>query len=157
MVNLTLENLQGVQTVLDIGTGSGLFAEQFAAKGLQVTGLDADSGNAASRSTICAVWDIPGKAKPRTAFWMDLSTWCSWECCCMKPTTPWRLQGSASGGCRTLVVLEWPDEEQSYGPPRDRLSFERIASLAKQAGIQTATPDPIGKFSTLSNGSNGFK
>ena len=40
VVNLALENLKEVQTVLDVGTGSGLFAEQFAAKGLKVTGLD---------------------------------------------------------------------------------------------------------------------
>ena len=40
VVNLVLENLTGVQSVLDVGTGSGVFAEQFAAKGFQVTGLD---------------------------------------------------------------------------------------------------------------------
>ena len=40
VVKLSLQNLDNVQTVLDIGTGSGLFAEQFAAKGLLVTGLD---------------------------------------------------------------------------------------------------------------------
>jgi len=42
VVDLALEGLKEVQSVLDVGTGSGLFAEQFAAKGLQVTGLDAN-------------------------------------------------------------------------------------------------------------------
>ncbi len=36
-----------------------------------------------------------------------------------------------------LAILEWPDEEdQSFGPPREhRLSYEKIAALAKQAGF----------------------
>ena len=42
VVSLALEGLEGVGTVLDIGTGSGLFAEQFAGRGLDVAGVDAN-------------------------------------------------------------------------------------------------------------------
>jgi len=36
-----------------------------------------------------------------------------------------------------LAVLEWPDEEQSFGPPREhRLSEEKITRLAQAAGFK---------------------
>jgi ubiquinone/menaquinone biosynthesis C-methylase UbiE len=35
-----------------------------------------------------------------------------------------------------LAILEWPDEDQSIGPPREhRLAYEKITALAKQAGF----------------------
>src|SRR5450756_2266655 len=38
---------------------------------------------------------------------------------------------------KRLAILEWPDEEQTFGPPRgDRLSYEKITSFAKQAGFK---------------------
>ena len=40
VVRLCLEGLVTVHSALDIGTGSGIFAEAFAAKGLQVAGID---------------------------------------------------------------------------------------------------------------------
>ena len=42
VVALSLEGLEGVKKILDIGTGSGVFAEIFAAKGLEVNGVDAN-------------------------------------------------------------------------------------------------------------------
>jgi ubiquinone/menaquinone biosynthesis C-methylase UbiE len=36
-----------------------------------------------------------------------------------------------------LAILEWPDEDQSFGPPREhRLSYEKITSLARQVGFK---------------------
>jgi SAM-dependent methyltransferase len=42
VVDLTFSGLENVSSVLDIGMGSGLFAEAFAAKGLRVAGVDAN-------------------------------------------------------------------------------------------------------------------
>jgi 2-polyprenyl-3-methyl-5-hydroxy-6-metoxy-1,4-benzoquinol methylase len=43
VVSCALEGLNAARTVLDVGTGSGLFAEQFVKSGLTVTGLDANA------------------------------------------------------------------------------------------------------------------
>jgi len=40
VVDLSLENLNSPKTVLDVGTGSGIFAGQFVDKGLEATGVD---------------------------------------------------------------------------------------------------------------------
>ncbi len=40
---------------------------------------------------------------------------------------------------KRVAILEWPDEEQSFGPPREhRLSYQKIASLARQVGFKEA-------------------
>ena len=71
VANLSLEHLMGVHTMLDVGTGSGLFAEQFVAKGLQVSGLDTNPEMLDSRPRIRAGWDIPGRDSREAA----LSGW----------------------------------------------------------------------------------
>jgi hypothetical protein len=36
-----------------------------------------------------------------------------------------------------VVILEWQDEEQTFGPPLDhRLSFEKITSIGHQVGFK---------------------
>jgi ubiquinone/menaquinone biosynthesis C-methylase UbiE len=42
VIGLVLEDMKGSKTILDVGTGSGIFAEQFSRLGLQVTGVDAN-------------------------------------------------------------------------------------------------------------------
>jgi hypothetical protein len=47
------------------------------------------------------------------------------------------LQEAQRVALQRLAVLEWPDEVQTFGPPReDRLAYEAIAALAKQAGFK---------------------
>ncbi len=41
VIALSLENLN-IKNMLDVGTGSGIFAEAFAARGLRATGIDAN-------------------------------------------------------------------------------------------------------------------
>jgi 2-polyprenyl-3-methyl-5-hydroxy-6-metoxy-1,4-benzoquinol methylase len=48
VITLSIEGL-GLERVLDVGTGTGVFAEAFAAKGLEVVGIDANgSGTSVS-------------------------------------------------------------------------------------------------------------
>ena len=42
VIKLALEDLNGIKTILDVGTGSGIFAEQFGKPGYKVNGLDAN-------------------------------------------------------------------------------------------------------------------
>ena len=139
VANLALENLKEVQTVLDVGTGSGLFAEQFAAKGFQVTGLDANP-----EMLPAAQQHVPGGTFqegiaeklpfPNGSFDLVFMGLLLHE----TDDALAALREAHRVAVMRLAVLEWPDEEQSFGPPREhRLSYEKITALAKQAGFKT--------------------
>lgn len=138
VVNLALEKLEGVQTVLDIGTGTGLFAEQFAAKGLQVTGLDVNPEMLpAARQYVPAGTFQEGIAEQLP--FTDASFHLVFMGLLLHETddTLAVLREAHRVAVKRLAILEWPDEEQTFGPPREhRLPYEKIASLAKQAGFK---------------------
>ncbi|HMD88215.1 MAG TPA: class I SAM-dependent methyltransferase [Anaerolineaceae bacterium] len=138
VVNLALEELEGVHNVLDVGTGSGLFAEQFAARGLQVTGLDANANMLpAAQQYVPAGTFHEGTAEqlpfPDGSFDLVFMGLLLHE----TDDTLAALREARRVALKRLAVLEWPDEEQSFGPPRqDRLSYENITALAKKAGFK---------------------
>lgn len=138
VVNLALEKVKEVKTVLDVGTGSGLFAEQFALQGLQVTGLDVNPEMlpAAQQHVPSGIFQEGVAEKlpfPNGSFdllFMGLL---------LHETDD--LQAALSEAYRVtrqrLTILEWPDEDQSFGPPRyHRLAYEKIVTAAKQAGFE---------------------
>ena len=138
VVNLSLQNLENVQTVLDIGTGSGLFAEQFAAKGLQVTGLD-------SRTEILPVAQqyVPsGVFREGVAEKLPFLDG-SFDLVFMglllheADDTLEALKEAHRVARKRLAVLEWQYDEESFGPPLEhRLSPDKIKLLTKQAGFK---------------------
>ena len=138
VANLALEGLTAVQTVLDIGTGSGLFAEQFAARGLQVTGLDANREMlTAARQYVPSGTFHEGVAEklpfPDGSFDLVFMGLLLHETDDILAA----LSEARRVTRQRLAILEWPDEEQSFGPPREhRLSSEKIALLARQAGFK---------------------
>ncbi len=138
VVDLSLEQMAGVRTVLDVGTGSGLFAENFSAHGLTVTGVDANTEMLpAARQYVPSATFREGVAEKlpfeNEAFdlvFMGLL---------LHETDDARtaLSEARRVASKRVAILEWPDEEQSFGPPREhRLSYEEIASLAQQAGFR---------------------
>jgi ubiquinone/menaquinone biosynthesis C-methylase UbiE len=138
VVNLALENLEGIQSVLDVGTGSGLFAEQFTARGLQVTGLDANPEMLpVARQYVPSGIFREGEAEhlPLPDESIDLVFM---GLLLHETDDPLAALIEARRVARKrLAILEWPDEEQSFGPPRQhRVSYEKIAALAKQAGFK---------------------
>jgi ubiquinone/menaquinone biosynthesis C-methylase UbiE len=136
--DLALDGLKNTQTVLDVGTGSGLFAETFAAKGLQVTGLDANLEMLSiAHQYVPAGAFLEGIAEnlpfPDGSFhlvFIGLSLHETDEIlAAMREAHRVVLQ--------RLVILEWPDEEQQFGPPREqRLSYEKITFISKQVGFK---------------------
>ena len=116
VTSLALEGLAGVKVVLDVGTGTGLFAGQFAASGLQVTGLDADPEMLPAQQFVPGGIFREGVAEklpfPDGSFDLVFMGLLLHEADDIL---------SASGSTRVfrmrLAVLEWPDEEQSFGPP----------------------------------------
>ena len=133
-----MENLKEARSVLDIGTGSGLFAEQFAGQGLQVTGLDANP-----QMLPVAQQYVPsgifreGEAEklpfPKGSFDLVFMGLLLHETDDILAA----LKEAHRVTLKRLAILEWVDEEQSFGPPHEhRLSYEKMTSLANQAGFK---------------------
>lgn len=137
VINLALEDLKEAKTVLDVGTGSGLFAEHFAGRGLKVAGLDVNPEMlAAARQAVPDGTFREGVAEelpfPDAAFDLVFMGMLLHEC----DDGLAALKEARRVAVQRLAVLEWPDEEQPFGPPREhRLSPERIETLAQQAGF----------------------
>lgn len=138
VANLALENLEGANTLLDVGTGSGLFAEIFALRGLQVTGLDVNPEmlKAASLYVPSGIFQegiaekLPFQDGVFDLVFMGLLLHETDDVLAA-------LREAHRVAFKRLVVLEWPEEEQPFGPPREhRLAYEKIASLAQQAGFK---------------------
>jgi SAM-dependent methyltransferase len=132
--------LQGLlaRTVLDVGTGSGIFAEAFAARKLAVTGIDIQEEMLAAART-----HVP-KAKFRIASSDELPfSDASFDLVFMgvmlhENDDPLKALREAWRVCALrTAVLEWPDAEQrKIGPPRaDRLKSEDVFGFAEAAGF----------------------
>jgi ubiquinone/menaquinone biosynthesis C-methylase UbiE len=138
VIDLALENLPEPRSALDVGTGTGVFAEQFAVRGLQVTGLDANP------AMLPAAWQyvpsgifkegeaekLPFADKAFDLVFMGLL---------LHETDDAQAAVSEAQrvGRKRLAILEWPDEDQPVGPPRPhRLTVEKITALAKKAGFK---------------------
>jgi ubiquinone/menaquinone biosynthesis C-methylase UbiE len=138
VIELSLEGLDHPEAVLDIGTGSGLFAEAFAAKGLQVTGIDANPEMLpAARQFVPTGTFQEGVAEalpfPDGSFDLLFMGLLLHET--DDPATA--MAEAYRVTRRRLVVLEWPDEEQEFGPPREhRLAGDAITAFSSKAGFR---------------------
>jgi ubiquinone/menaquinone biosynthesis C-methylase UbiE len=142
VVDLTLENLAEARTVLDVGTGTGLFAEQFGRKGLVVTGLDVKPEMVAAaqkyvpdgtfREGIAEKLPFPDGSFDLVFMGLLLHE---------TDDTLLALREARRVAVKRLAVLEWPKEEQLFGPPIEhRLAYEDLTSLARQAGFKSVQP-----------------
>lgn len=126
------------RSALDVGTGTGVFAEQFAARGMQVTGLDANPAMlpAAQQYVPSGIFQ-EGEAEklpfPDGAFDLVFMGLLLHETNDAQAV----LSEARRVAHRRLAILEWPDEDQPVGPPRQhRLPVEKINTLARQAGFK---------------------
>ncbi len=125
------------KTVLDVGVGSGLFAEAFSQRGLEVSGVDINPQMIQAARQFVPQGDFRQSTAetlpyPDAAFdlvFMGLLLHESDE--------PLKALQEARRVTRQRVcILEWPDRIQEFGPPLEhRLSPKKIADLAKQAGF----------------------
>jgi ubiquinone/menaquinone biosynthesis C-methylase UbiE len=138
VVQLALEGLKEARTVLDVGTGSGVFAEQFAARGLQVTGLDANPDMLPVARTFVPQGTFQEGAAEKLPF-PDGSFDLVFMGLLLHETDDLQaaLREAHRVAIKRLAILEWPYEEQSFGPPLEhRLPLEKITLFAQQAGLK---------------------
>jgi ubiquinone/menaquinone biosynthesis C-methylase UbiE len=138
VVQLSLENKDTIQSVLDVGSGSGLFAEKYAERGLQVTGVDANPNMLpVARDYVPAATfqeeiaeKLPFKNGSFDLVFMGLLL--------HETDDPLAALAEAKRvATQRIAILEWPGEEQPFGPPPEhRLTSTRISLLAKQAGLK---------------------
>jgi ubiquinone/menaquinone biosynthesis C-methylase UbiE len=136
VVTLSLDGLAAA-SALDVGTGTGLFAEAFAAKGLAVAGIDPDAELLALAARL-----LPGvEFKEGTAEAIPYGDG-SFDVVFLgqvlhetdDPAAALEEARRVSTG--RVVVLEWPYIQEEQGPPIEhRLKDETIADLAARAGF----------------------
>jgi ubiquinone/menaquinone biosynthesis C-methylase UbiE len=146
VVALSLDGIV-VGTVLDVGTGSGLFAEAFAKQGLEVTGVD-DSQEmvAAALSHVpqghfrqALAEDLPFSEKAFDLVFLGFVL--------HETNSPvGALQEARRVARHRVVVLEWPYQEEEQGPPQaDRLEPKTVSRLAREAGFQACEAKPLSR------------
>jgi ubiquinone/menaquinone biosynthesis C-methylase UbiE len=136
VVALVLEGI-AARSVLDVGTGTGLFAEAFAARGLAATGVD-DSPemleharrlvpSAAFRQGRAEQLDLPDGSFDLVFLGLVLH----------ESHEPLRALREARRVARARVgILEWPYREEADGPPlAHRLEPRELARLIGEAGF----------------------
>ncbi len=137
VVDLCLEDLTAPKTLLDVGMGTGVFAEAFAARGLTVSGVDVNP------AMLLAAWDfVPDGdfregAAERLPFDDQVFDLVFMGLLLHETDDPLAaLQEARRVGRGRLAVLEWPDEDQEVGPPREhRISDSAIRVAAEEAGF----------------------
>lgn len=135
VVERTLEGLYA-SSLLDIGTGSGLWAEAFAVKGLRVGGVDLREDMLEAARAYVPDGDFRAahmETLPHAdgAFDIVFMGHVLHEADDLVKA----LQEALRVSTLRVAVLEWPHAEQPFGPPLDhRLKVEDVLHAAKRAG-----------------------
>ena len=136
VVALSVEGLVAPR-VLDVGTGTGVFAEAFAARGLEVAGIDPNA----------ALLQVAGRLVPGTEFKQASAEAIPYGAGAFdvaflghvlhETDDPAGALGEARRvSTARVVVLEWPYVREEQGPPLEhRLTQEAIVEMAKRAGL----------------------
>ncbi len=137
VVDLCLEN-GPFDNMLDVGTGSGLFAEAFAKRGLQVSGVDVNPEMLVAARHFVPDGDFrEGTAEalpfPNGSFDLVFLGVVLHESDDVLKT----LQQVLRVARKRVCILEWPYRDQPFGPPAShRLNPEDLAGYFKKAGFQ---------------------
>ena len=136
VVALALEGTH-VTSALDVGTGTGVFAQAFAGLGIAVTGLDANAGLLAiARDLVPAAAFREGTAEelpfPDRSFDLVFLGLVLHE---TDDAVAALREARRVAGVR-VTVLEWPYLEEEHGPPlAHRLDGNAVRTLATAAGF----------------------
>lgn len=136
VVDLSLEGMTA-SDMLDVGTGTAVFAEAFAARGLRVAGVDGSSEMLALARGYVLTGDFRlAQAEvlpfPSGAFDLVFMGRMLHE----TDDAEAALAEARRVARQRVAVLEWPYLSEEHGPPLEvRLSSERLDQLAAKAGF----------------------
>jgi len=142
VVELALAGMDRPGAMLDIGTGSGLFAEKFSALGIRVTGVDVNPEMLPAASQHVPTGEFHEAVAEKLPF-PDASFDLVFMGLLLHETDDpaSALREAHRVGTGRLAILEWPAEAQDFGPPPEhRLLEGDIVSLAEQAGFKRVVP-----------------
>lgn len=134
-----------IRSMLDVGIGTGLFAEAFAARGIEIAGVDADPDMivAARRYLPDADFEVgiaEDLPQPDNSFDLVFLGHVLHETDDIVAAL--REAGRVSRGL--VAVLEWPYIEEENGPPlAHRLPPDTIADAARKAGFSGISQFPL--------------
>jgi ubiquinone/menaquinone biosynthesis C-methylase UbiE len=144
VVGLCLE-MGRIADLLDVGTGSGLFAEAFALRGVKVYGIDPDPDmiTAARHLVPAASFHVA------TAEALPFAE-CAVDACFMgmvlhETADPCRALQEARRVARNLVaVLEWPPAMPTDPPPpARRFDYDEIDRMGRRTGFRCISLLPL--------------
>lgn len=126
-----------IKSVLDIGTGTGLFAEMFAEKGLSVKGVDCNHEFLRVAQELLPDIDFKVAVAEKLPFDKGQFDLAFMGHLLHETDDPALAVKEACRVCRKrLAILEWPYVEQEVGPPLDhRIPLETIRKLGHEAGF----------------------
>jgi ubiquinone/menaquinone biosynthesis C-methylase UbiE len=147
VIDLCLEVFPA-RNVLDVGTGTGLFAEGFVARGLIVAGIDANPAMIeAARHLVPAARfrHAPAEAIPHPDGAFDLVFM---GLVLHETDDPAQAMREVRRVTRLGAgVLEWPYRAEEYGPPlKHRLKLEEMTELAHDAGFERVETMPLSRL-----------
>ncbi len=136
VVTLSVEGL-AVRRVLDIGTGAGVFAEAFAARGYVVAGIDAYGSLLQVASQFVPGAEFKEATAEAIPYGDDAFDLAFLGHVLHETDDPVRaLEEARRVSTARVVVLEWPYAEEKHGPPLEhRLRPEAVLEMAKRAGL----------------------
>ncbi|MBE2270633.1 MAG: class I SAM-dependent methyltransferase [Anaerolinea sp.] len=136
VVELALDGI-AAQSALDVGTGSGLFAEAFAARGLTVAGVDLrDDMLEAARQYVPGGDFRQGRMESLPFEDVEFDVVFLGHVLHEADDLVAALREAHRTARLRVVVLEWPHRVQDYGPPLEhRLKPEQVAAAGSQAGF----------------------
>jgi ubiquinone/menaquinone biosynthesis C-methylase UbiE len=149
VVHFCLEGIRP-RNILDVGTGSGIFAEAFFRLGFEVTGVDIQEAMLeAARTYVPGVTFLPASSE-RLPFEDQSFDLLFLGLVLHEAEHPLAaLQESGRVCALRAAVLEWPYAEGDYGPPLEhRLKPDHLQELAAASGFPRIRTLPL-KFLNL--------
>ncbi len=138
VVDLCLEGLPA-KFVLDVGCGTGVFAEAFAKHGLEVGGVDATQEMVEAAHGYVPLGHFRQGLAEELSFPDGTFDLVFLGLVLHETDDPLKaLKEARRVATRKVAVLEWPYRQDEYKPPLDeRLKPETIAKLVRDAGFQS--------------------
>jgi SAM-dependent methyltransferase len=132
-----LEGIE-VRTMLDIGVGSGVFAEAFAARGVQVSGIDVNPEMVQSAQKYVPGGHFQVAAAEKLPFVDNAFDLVFLSQVLHEADDVQRMLTEAKRVASTRVaILEWPYQQDEMGPPLSiRIKPDTFATLFKEADFQ---------------------